>query len=299
MGVLIYNRGDPIEIDDRALAHLQVVIIDKLRRGEHFALTLEDGRRVLTSWISPRTPIEFVYRGNRKPSLNHAWLEDLAGQAGISGVLTLVPEPAVARARLALRNDQQAARAVGRAKQPVEPIGVDLGHGIVEKWNARPCAGWTTAVLPSPLAIECHDIRKLSPAQLAHDDDLEVREQAVVELDDVPSYRRCPWRAGPPMRVGASVGLDGFEVHDAHAQSSSSLNGRAWIDADGLRLGDERARGVGLDELLGEMAVGHDRRVREPADHQLHAAEVAVGSDERDVDDVELPVCGRAPVRSA
>ena len=97
MGVLIYNRGDPIEIDDRALAHLKVVIIDKLRRGEHFALTLEDDRRVLTSWISPRTAIEFIYRGNRRPSLNHAWLEELAGHAGISGALTLVPEPPTAR----------------------------------------------------------------------------------------------------------------------------------------------------------------------------------------------------------
>jgi hypothetical protein len=97
MGVLIYDRGDPIEIDDRALAHLQVVIIDKLRRGEHFALTLVDGRRVLTSWVSPRTPIEFIYRGNRRPSLNHAWLEDLACEAGLTGVLTLVPEPAAER----------------------------------------------------------------------------------------------------------------------------------------------------------------------------------------------------------
>jgi hypothetical protein len=97
MGVLIYDRGDPIEIDDRTLAHLQVVIIDKLRRGEHFALTLVDGRRVLTSWVSPRTPIEFIYRGNRRPSLNHAWLEDLACEAGLTGVLTLVPEPAAER----------------------------------------------------------------------------------------------------------------------------------------------------------------------------------------------------------
>ncbi|RZS64483.1 hypothetical protein EV187_2870 [Agromyces ramosus] len=99
MGVLIYNRGDPIEIDDRALAHLQVVIIDKLRRGEHFALTLPDGHHVLTSWVSPRSAIEFIYRGNRRPSLNHAWLEDLAGEAGATGILTLVPEPAAERVR--------------------------------------------------------------------------------------------------------------------------------------------------------------------------------------------------------
>ena len=94
MGFLIYDRGEPIELDDRALAHLQVVIIDKLRRGEHFSLTLRSERGMLSYWISPRTAIEFVYHGNRRPVLNHAWLEQLAGEVGLTGVLTLVPEPA-------------------------------------------------------------------------------------------------------------------------------------------------------------------------------------------------------------
>ena len=94
MGFLIYDRGEPIELDDRALAHLQVVIIDKLRRGEHFSLTLRDERGMLSYWMSPRTAIEFVYHGNRRPVLNHAWLEQLAGEVGLTGVLILVPEPA-------------------------------------------------------------------------------------------------------------------------------------------------------------------------------------------------------------
>jgi hypothetical protein len=93
MGLLIYDRCDPIEIDDRTLAHLQVVMVDKLRRGEHFALTIHDGRRMLTSWIGPRTPMEFVYYGNRRPAVNYAWVDLLAGEAGITGALTLIPEP--------------------------------------------------------------------------------------------------------------------------------------------------------------------------------------------------------------
>ena len=95
MGSLIYGRGGPIELDDRVLAHLQVVIIDKLRRGEHFALTLNDGPHLLTWWISPRSGIEFVYRGNRRPALNHDWLEQLADEAGMTGTLWVTPEPGV------------------------------------------------------------------------------------------------------------------------------------------------------------------------------------------------------------
>jgi hypothetical protein len=93
MGVLICDRGEPIEIDDRALAHLQVVIIDKLRRGEHFSLTLRSDHGMLSYWISPRMAIEFLYHGNGRPVLNHAWLEALAGEVGLTGVLLLVPEP--------------------------------------------------------------------------------------------------------------------------------------------------------------------------------------------------------------
>lgn len=93
MGEFVYDNGRAIDVDDRALAHLQVVIIDKLRRGECFALTLTDGKRLAMMWLSPFTPLQFTYHGNRRVRLNRAWIEELATNAGVTGMLTLSPEP--------------------------------------------------------------------------------------------------------------------------------------------------------------------------------------------------------------
>jgi hypothetical protein len=94
MGLFIYDDARAVEIEDRALTHLQLVIIDKLRRGESFALTLSDGDRTLMMWLNPYTALQFVYHGNRRPAVNREWLEELAINAGVTGVLMLVPEPA-------------------------------------------------------------------------------------------------------------------------------------------------------------------------------------------------------------
>jgi len=93
MGSFIYDRSVAIDIDDRALAHLQVVILDKLRRNESFALDLWDSKHWSTIWVSQRTPLEFVYAGNRRVSVNREWLEETADEVGIHGVLRLTPEP--------------------------------------------------------------------------------------------------------------------------------------------------------------------------------------------------------------
>ena len=93
MGLFIYDDARAVEIEDRALTHLQLVIIDKLRRGECFALTLSDGDRTLMMWLNPYTALQFVYHGNRRPAVNRGWLEELAINAGVTGVLMLVPEP--------------------------------------------------------------------------------------------------------------------------------------------------------------------------------------------------------------
>ncbi len=95
MGQFIYDDARAIEIEDRALNHLQLVIVDKLRRGECFALSLGDGDRTVTMWLNPYTAIQFVYHGNRRPVVNRDWVEALAINAGVSGVLMLTPEPAV------------------------------------------------------------------------------------------------------------------------------------------------------------------------------------------------------------
>ena len=93
MGSLVYDENHAAEFDDRTLAHLQVIIVNKLRRLESFPFTWHDERRSTTIWISPSTPIAFVYHGNRRPRLNRAWLEDLALMANSVGGLVVVPEP--------------------------------------------------------------------------------------------------------------------------------------------------------------------------------------------------------------
>lgn len=93
MGLFIYDECRPVEIEDRALTHLQLVIIDKLRRNERFALTLTDGDRTIMMWLNPYTALQFIYHGNRRPAVNREWIEELAINAGVTGVLMLVPEP--------------------------------------------------------------------------------------------------------------------------------------------------------------------------------------------------------------
>jgi hypothetical protein len=93
MGTLVYNGGLSIPIDDRTLAHLQVVVIDKLRRRESFGFTANVDGRDVVSWLGPSTPLEFRYVGNRRPVLNREWLELLALSAQSVAGLVVIPEP--------------------------------------------------------------------------------------------------------------------------------------------------------------------------------------------------------------
>ncbi|WP_067879226.1 hypothetical protein [Agromyces aureus] len=103
MGTLVYNGNGSIPIDDRVLAHLQVVIIDKLRRKEFFAFTWQLSGRESTVWFGPTIALEFVYSGGRVPTLNRAWLHRLAEAASSNAGLSLLPEPADGVAAPALR----------------------------------------------------------------------------------------------------------------------------------------------------------------------------------------------------
>lgn len=96
MGRFLYSdriRGD---FDDRALAHLQAVIVAKLRRGESFAFSWAEeqstggGRTVV--WISDSSNISFRYHGSRVPPLNPEWLSALSVLANSPAGLRLVPE---------------------------------------------------------------------------------------------------------------------------------------------------------------------------------------------------------------
>jgi len=93
MGSLVYDDDRVAEFDDRTLAHLQAVIVNKLRRQESFPFTWADERRTVTVWVSPNTPLEFVFDDRRRPQLNRAWIEELALMATTSTGLVIVPEP--------------------------------------------------------------------------------------------------------------------------------------------------------------------------------------------------------------
>lgn len=98
MGTLFYgNARTPIEIEDRALAHLKFVILSKLRRNEGFGFSWSKGVDIgsgrSTVWISPSIPLQFDFTEASRPPLNRAWLEALTQQAATSGGLILVDEP--------------------------------------------------------------------------------------------------------------------------------------------------------------------------------------------------------------
>ncbi len=97
MGKFTYDSTMTVDFDDRVLAHLQVVISAKLRRGESFMFTWKDdpsvGNGRTSIWLAPTLPLGFKYFGSRTPSLNPAWVEALMLAANSSGGLRVVPEP--------------------------------------------------------------------------------------------------------------------------------------------------------------------------------------------------------------
>lgn len=97
MGKFIYEGGPKVEIEDRALTHIQLVITAKLRRGEPFSFTWKEDASIgggrTTVWIHAGSSIVFKYFGSRQPAVNRAWVEALAFTANSPSGLYLVHEP--------------------------------------------------------------------------------------------------------------------------------------------------------------------------------------------------------------
>jgi hypothetical protein len=98
VGALLYSGSDiEVKFDDRVLAHLQVVIGSKLRRGEGFFFTWRDddsagnGRSAI--WLDPAIPLYFRYSGSRPPAINPQWIEQLILSANSVQGLVLTDEP--------------------------------------------------------------------------------------------------------------------------------------------------------------------------------------------------------------
>jgi hypothetical protein len=97
VGTIFYGgSATPIFIEDRALAHLKVVIATKLRRHESFTLSWQHpddepaGRT--TIWLHPSIPLRFVFEDPEPAELSREWIEDLAQSANSAGGITLVAE---------------------------------------------------------------------------------------------------------------------------------------------------------------------------------------------------------------
>lgn len=95
MGSLTYDRV-VVEIDDRTLAHLQIVIVQKLRRGESFLLSWRDSTEVGSGrssiWLNPAIPLYFKFAGGRAATLNRQWIEELSRSANSTQGLVIVSE---------------------------------------------------------------------------------------------------------------------------------------------------------------------------------------------------------------
>lgn len=99
MGQLIYD-GEVVDlrIDDRALTHLQIVIVNMLRREHRFLFSWKDdvihGNGRSSIWLHPNVSLHFKFGGSRVPSINRSWLEELYAGATSGAGLVLTPEPA-------------------------------------------------------------------------------------------------------------------------------------------------------------------------------------------------------------
>ena len=87
MGTLNYGPRQ-YKVEDRLLAHLQVLISLKLRRRENFFLSwpkppAEGGGRV-SIWIDNGVPMSCEYDGGRVPVIQREWIESMAEAAGSS-----------------------------------------------------------------------------------------------------------------------------------------------------------------------------------------------------------------------
>ncbi|MEN0022906.1 MAG: ATP-dependent DNA ligase [Microbacterium sp.] len=98
MGSFIYEGVTKVEIEDRALTHLQLVISEKLRRGEAFAFSWREdpsvGAGKVTVWVHSHSTLTYKYYGSRPPSINKRWIMALTMIAASPSGLYLVPEPA-------------------------------------------------------------------------------------------------------------------------------------------------------------------------------------------------------------
>lgn len=120
MGTLFYGASRlAIEVDDVLLAHVQVVIVAKLRRDEPLLLTwndsvtIGDGRSAV--WVSMSTELHWKFDGDLPARLDRGRLESLAVGANSSAGLHLEHDATL---------DAPASHQPGAQQHPAESVAV-------------------------------------------------------------------------------------------------------------------------------------------------------------------------------
>lgn len=95
MGTIYYGgSATPIHIEDRALAHLRMVIATKLRRGESFTVSWrhpeDQPRGRSTLWVHPSIPLRFVFDDPEPVKLSREWIDELANSANLAAGINLL-----------------------------------------------------------------------------------------------------------------------------------------------------------------------------------------------------------------
>jgi hypothetical protein len=80
MGTLKYD-GVAVQFEDRLLAHLQVIIVQKLRRQESFLMSWFDTEDLVggrsSIWLHPAALLFFTFDSRTKPPIDRPWLDKL------------------------------------------------------------------------------------------------------------------------------------------------------------------------------------------------------------------------------
>ncbi len=102
MGTMTHGNVS-VDFDDRLLAHLQIVIVQRFRRNEPLVVSwlypqsFGNGRSSL--WMTPTLPVYFKFAGSRVPSIDPQWLDLLMRSAESSrGLVVTGPAGELARA---------------------------------------------------------------------------------------------------------------------------------------------------------------------------------------------------------
>jgi hypothetical protein len=95
VGTLRYDAAlPPIELPDRVLEHLHIVVARKLRENQRIALNLlREKSAPIQVWIDARIPIVITYATGIASTINQRWISEIEATFA-NACLMLTPEPA-------------------------------------------------------------------------------------------------------------------------------------------------------------------------------------------------------------